>query len=111
MSPAHKLLRNPHLKKQDTGRGFLGHPGQAGITTVLSKYVSLCGYSNALARLSEATFHVISTSCKFLHILKITCGSQEAGKLSTQPLVWCNLSVLNPNGIKGNSYRNSENKG
>jgi len=53
-----KLLRNPHLQKQDTGKGFLGHPGQAGITTALSKYVSLCGHSNAPARLSDATCHV-----------------------------------------------------
>jgi len=48
-SPAQNLLRNPHLRKQGTGRGFSGHPGQAGITTALSKYASLSGHSNDLA--------------------------------------------------------------
>lgn len=55
-----EITQKSPLTKQDTGRVgfFLGHPGQPGTTTALSKYVSLCGHRNTSAWSSEMTHHV-----------------------------------------------------
>lgn len=109
-SPAQKLLRNFPLTKTGHRKrifrtprtGWHNHSSAKCMCPSVDMVMLLHG------EVMQPAMFQISTSCNFLHILQITRGSQELGKLSTQPLVWCNLSDHSPNGIKGNSYRKSE---